>query len=119
MMAAVGAGAPEAAYFHLLTHAFFKALLFLVAGSVLHALHTGDVLECFLDCARCIDRQFDAVIENSGYATTASSTFSFSDHYPRPWVGSLPISVASYPCWKGPDFESVSSIISTPPISRA
>ena len=43
MMAAVGAGAPEAAYFHLLTHAFFKALLFLVAGSVLHALHTGDL----------------------------------------------------------------------------
>ncbi|HJQ98196.1 MAG TPA: NADH-quinone oxidoreductase subunit L [Candidatus Polarisedimenticolaceae bacterium] len=43
MMAAVGAGAPEAAYFHLLTHAFFKALLFLAAGSILHAIHTGDL----------------------------------------------------------------------------
>jgi NADH-quinone oxidoreductase subunit L len=43
MMAAVGAGAPGAAYFHLLTHAFFKALLFLTAGSILHAVHTGDL----------------------------------------------------------------------------
>ena len=43
MMAAVGCLAPEAAYFHLLTHAFFKALLFLAAGSILHALHTGDL----------------------------------------------------------------------------
>jgi NADH-quinone oxidoreductase subunit L len=43
MMAAIGAGAPQAAYFHLLTHAFFKALLFLTAGSILHAVHTGDL----------------------------------------------------------------------------
>jgi NADH-quinone oxidoreductase subunit L len=43
MMAAIGAGAPGAAYFHLLTHAFFKALLFLTAGSVLHAVGTGDL----------------------------------------------------------------------------
>ena len=43
MMAAVGAAAPEAAYFHLITHAFFKALLFLTAGSILHAVHTGDL----------------------------------------------------------------------------
>jgi len=43
MMAAVGCGAPEAAYFHLLTHAFFKALLFLAAGSILHAISTGDL----------------------------------------------------------------------------
>ncbi len=35
----IGVGAATAAYFHLLTHAFFKALLFLAAGSVLHALH--------------------------------------------------------------------------------
>jgi NADH-quinone oxidoreductase subunit L len=39
MTAAVGVGAPEAALFHLLTHAFFKAGLFLCAGSVIHALH--------------------------------------------------------------------------------
>ena len=39
MMAAVGVGAPEAALFHLVTHAFFKAGLFLCAGSVIDALH--------------------------------------------------------------------------------
>ena len=39
MVMAVGSGAPEAAMFHLTTHAFFKALLFLAAGSVIHALH--------------------------------------------------------------------------------
>jgi NADH-quinone oxidoreductase subunit L len=39
MMLAVGVGAWPAAIFHLLAHAFFKALLFLGAGSVIHAAH--------------------------------------------------------------------------------
>jgi NADH-quinone oxidoreductase subunit L len=39
MFAACGAGAYAAGIFHLLTHAFFKALLFLGAGSVITALH--------------------------------------------------------------------------------
>lgn len=42
MMMALGAGnmaGQVAAMFHLVTHAFFKALLFLTAGSVIHALH--------------------------------------------------------------------------------
>jgi NADH-quinone oxidoreductase subunit L len=39
MFAAVGLGAYVAGIFHLVTHAFFKALLFLGAGSVIHALH--------------------------------------------------------------------------------
>lgn len=38
MVLAVGAGAYSAGLFHLTTHAFFKALLFLGAGSVIHAL---------------------------------------------------------------------------------
>jgi NADH-quinone oxidoreductase subunit L len=38
MMLAVGAGAYAGGIFHLVTHAFFKALLFLGAGSVIHAL---------------------------------------------------------------------------------
>ena len=37
MFAGVGFGAPFAAFFHLVTHASFKALLFLTAGTVLHA----------------------------------------------------------------------------------
>jgi NADH-quinone oxidoreductase subunit L len=38
MFFAIGLGAYEAAFFHLLTHAFFKALLFLGAGSVIHGM---------------------------------------------------------------------------------
>lgn len=38
MVAAAGLGAYTAALFHLVTHAFFKALLFLAAGAVIHAL---------------------------------------------------------------------------------
>lgn len=39
MFLGCGVGAYAAAVFHLMTHAFFKALLFLSAGSVIHALH--------------------------------------------------------------------------------
>jgi NADH-quinone oxidoreductase subunit L len=39
MFLAVGTGAYVAGVFHLVTHAFFKALLFLGAGSVIHAMH--------------------------------------------------------------------------------
>ena len=39
MFVALGAGAYGAGMFHLFTHAFFKALLFLGAGSVIHAMH--------------------------------------------------------------------------------
>ena len=39
MFVAAGAGIYSAAMFHLLTHAFFKAMLFLGAGSVIHAMH--------------------------------------------------------------------------------
>ncbi|MEO9223861.1 MAG: NADH-quinone oxidoreductase subunit L, partial [Acidimicrobiales bacterium] len=39
MVLAVGSGAYAAAIFHMITHAFFKALLFLGAGSVIHAMN--------------------------------------------------------------------------------
>ncbi len=43
MVAALGLSNPQAGMFHLGTHAFFKALLFLGAGSVIHTLHTQDI----------------------------------------------------------------------------
>jgi len=43
MVAALGTGAMMGGFFHLVTHAFFKALLFLVAGSFIHAVHSNDV----------------------------------------------------------------------------
>ena len=43
MMLALGCGSAFAGMFHLLTHAWFKALLFLGAGSVIHAVHHQEV----------------------------------------------------------------------------
>jgi NADH-quinone oxidoreductase subunit L len=43
MMAAIGAGLSAAGFFHLLTHGLFKALLFLGAGAVIHAVHSNDL----------------------------------------------------------------------------
>lgn len=43
MLCALGAWGFTAGLFHLTTHGFFKALLFLCAGSVIHAVHTNDM----------------------------------------------------------------------------
>ncbi len=43
MVTAIGVGATAAGMFHLWTHAFFKALLFLGSGSVIHAVHTQEM----------------------------------------------------------------------------
>ncbi|MBL8861102.1 MAG: NADH-quinone oxidoreductase subunit L [Planctomycetes bacterium] len=45
MVAALGAGSAFAGFFHLGTHACFKALLFLAAGSVIHAVHSNELAE--------------------------------------------------------------------------
>ncbi len=45
MIMCLGLGGYTAGTFHLMTHAFFKALLFLGAGSVIHAVHTNNIWE--------------------------------------------------------------------------
>ncbi len=45
MIMVLGLGGFTAGSFHLYTHAFFKSLLFLGAGSVIHAVHTNDIWE--------------------------------------------------------------------------
>jgi NADH-quinone oxidoreductase subunit L len=45
MVCAVGAGAVSAGFFHLTTHAMFKALLFLAAGSMIHAVHSNELAD--------------------------------------------------------------------------
>lgn len=45
MMMALGLGSLTGGIFHLFTHAFFKALLFLGAGSIIHAVHTQNIKE--------------------------------------------------------------------------
>jgi NADH:ubiquinone oxidoreductase subunit 5 (subunit L)/multisubunit Na+/H+ antiporter MnhA subunit len=45
MMLALGVGGWLAGMMHLITHAFFKSLLFLCSGSVIHAVHTNEMTE--------------------------------------------------------------------------
>ncbi len=52
MFVAVGTGAYVAAIFHMVTHAFFKALLFLGAGSVIHAMNDDQDLRRYGGLAR-------------------------------------------------------------------
>jgi len=45
MVCALGAGSVMGGYFHLTTHACFKALLFLAAGSVIHGVHSNELAD--------------------------------------------------------------------------
>src|SRR5215218_4956285 len=45
MMGALSVGGYSAGIFHLFTHAFFKALLFLAAGAIIHAVHSNNMSE--------------------------------------------------------------------------
>src|SRR3546814_4247517 len=58
MFFAAGVGAYGAAMFHLFTHAFFKALLFLGAGSVIHAMHHEQDMRFYGDLRRHIPITF-------------------------------------------------------------
>jgi NADH-quinone oxidoreductase subunit L len=58
MFFGAGVGAYGAAMFHLFTHAFFKALLFLGAGSVIHAMHHEQDMRFYGDLRRAIPFTF-------------------------------------------------------------
>jgi NADH-quinone oxidoreductase subunit L len=98
MVMAVGCGGPAAAMFHLTTHAFFKALLFLAAGSVIHALHEEQDIWRMGGLARKIPLTFWtfaigtlALIGCPGFAGSFSKDFVLSVAYAyHPifyWVG--------------------------------
>ncbi|MCC6828992.1 MAG: NADH-quinone oxidoreductase subunit L, partial [Novosphingobium sp.] len=61
MFFAAGVGAYGAAMFHLFTHAFFKALLFLGAGSVIHAMHHEQDMRFYGDLRKRIPLTFWAM----------------------------------------------------------
>ncbi|MGJ8584572.1 MAG: NADH-quinone oxidoreductase subunit L [Marinosulfonomonas sp.] len=62
MFVAAGAGVYSVAMFHLLTHAFFKALLFLCAGSVIHAMHHEQDMRNYGDLRKRIPMTFWAMM---------------------------------------------------------
>jgi NADH-quinone oxidoreductase subunit L len=65
MFAAVGFGAPFAALFHLITHASFKALLFLAAGVVIHARHGHEELAALGGLRRALPGAYAAFLVGS------------------------------------------------------
>ena len=62
MFFAAGVGAYGVAMFHLFTHAFFKALLFLGAGSVIHAMHNEQYMRYYGGLRKAIPVTFIAML---------------------------------------------------------
>jgi NADH-quinone oxidoreductase subunit L len=79
MFAALGIGAYVAAIFHLLTHAFFKALLFLGSGSVIHGMEHGYHEAEHGDHAAAVTADGDASRETRGHGEAAEPSFNPQD----------------------------------------
>ncbi|MBL8657963.1 MAG: NADH-quinone oxidoreductase subunit L [Altererythrobacter sp.] len=121
MFFAAGVGAYGAAMFHLFTHAFFKALLFLGAGSVIHAMHHEQDMRYYGGLRRHIPLTFwammagtlaitgvgiydlhlgfagfwskDAIIEVAFARGTEAASFAF-------WMGVLAALLTSFYSWR-------------------
>ena len=122
MFFAAGVGAYGAAMFHLFTHAFFKALLFLGAGSVIHAMHHEQDMRYYGALRKQIPITFwvmvvgtlaitgvgidvgggigfagfwskDAIIESAWASGTVSGTIAF-------WIGVLAALLTSFYSWR-------------------
>ena len=119
MFFAAGVGAFGAAMFHLFTHAFFKALLFLGAGSVIHAMHHEQDMRFYGDLRRHIPVTFwvmtagtlaitgvgvfgvgfagfhskDAILEAAWASGTQIGNFAF-------WMGLLAALMTSFYSWR-------------------
>nr|YP_010729366.1 NADH dehydrogenase subunit 5 [Ophioleila elegans]WED07071.1 NADH dehydrogenase subunit 5 [Ophioleila elegans] len=65
MVAAIGLGAPNLALFHICTHAFFKALLFLCSGSIIHSLNNDQDLRKMGNISNALPFTSSAIIIGS------------------------------------------------------
>ncbi len=100
MMLALGIGGWVAGLFHLFTHAFFKSLLFMCSGSVIHATHTNDMTRMggllkkmpytgytmLVGCLAIIGTGIPFVAGFSGYYSKDSiiaQALSFTNHNPN------------------------------------
>ena len=120
MFFAAGAGAYGVAMFHLFTHAFFKALLFLGAGAVIHAMHHEQDMRYYGALRKRIPITFwammagtlaitgvgvvdvfgfagfyskDAILEAAFARGTASANFAF-------WAGAIAAMLTSFYSWR-------------------
>src|SRR3954469_18436383 len=119
MFFGAGVGAYGAAMFHLFTHAFFKALLFLGAGSVIHAMHHEQDMRYYGALRKEVPITFwvmvigtvaitgvgfagigfagfwskDAILENSWASGSVSGTIAF-------WTGALAALLTSFYSWR-------------------
>jgi NADH-quinone oxidoreductase subunit L len=119
MFFAAGVGAYGAAMFHLFTHAFFKALLFLGAGSVIHAMHHEQDMRYYGALRKEIPITFwvmvigtlaitgvgvagigfagfwskDAILEASWASGSVSGTIAF-------WIGAFAALLTSFYSWR-------------------
>nr|WP_250893744.1 NADH-quinone oxidoreductase subunit L [Croceibacterium selenioxidans] len=85
MFFAAGVGAYGAAMFHLFTHAFFKALLFLGAGSVIHAMHHEQDMRYYGDLRKHIPITFWAMLAGTLAITGVgiAGVFGFAGFYSK------------------------------------
>jgi NADH-quinone oxidoreductase subunit L len=81
MMIALGTGGVAAAMFHLIAHAFFKALLFLSAGSVIHGCHDEQDMRKLGGLARKMPRTF--AVYAIGMMALAGFPFLFSGFWSK------------------------------------
>ncbi len=85
MFFAAGVGAYGAAMFHLFTHAFFKALLFLGAGSVIHAMHHEQDMRYYGGLRKAIPLTFYAMLTGTLAITGVGvlGVFGFAGFYSK------------------------------------
>ncbi len=106
MMVALGVGGWAAGMMHLITHAFFKSMLFMCSGSVIHAVHTNDLrkmgglwkkmpvtaITMLIGCLAIAGVAVPFVIGFSGYYSKDAileQALSFWQRNAAPWAGAF------------------------------
>ena len=120
MFFAAGVGAYGAAMFHLFTHAFFKALLFLGAGSVIHAMHHEQDMRYYGNLRKSIPLTFWAMLAGTLAITGVGvlGVFGFAGFYSKDaileaafasgtemgraafWIGAVAALLTSFYSWR-------------------